>query len=158
MQVPYLLISASHSSLLNNANLSRHFFTMFVVSSLPYYALMCGYSATNIENHKHAKFCEKLPIGQRNTFQQIAEYNINHNPQLVEVMLNLKLWVWLQGTFHFNVDEFMFDEERRKPPQKFRQRRFFGQQDKFGESQFFKTFACVCVLVLFFPRREIFLF
>lgn len=93
MQVPYLLISASHSSLLNNANLSQHFFTMFVVSSLPYYALMYGYSATNIENHKHAKFCEKLPIGQRNTFQQIAEYNINHKPRLVEVMLNLKLWV-----------------------------------------------------------------
>lgn len=57
---------------------------MFVVSSLPSHALVSGYSGTNIENHKHAKFCEKPFKKEQN--------NINHMPQLVEVILNLKLW------------------------------------------------------------------
>ena len=38
---------------------------------------------------------------------------------------------------------------------KFGQLRFFGQQEKFGQSQFLKKFACVCACCCFF-RREIF--
>ena len=44
-------------------------------------------------------------------------------------------------------------------PSKFGQLRFFGQQEKFGQSQFLKKFLRVCVRVVlffFFFRREIF--
>ena len=45
-------------------------------------------------------------------------------------------------------------------PPKFGQLRFFGQQEKFGQSQFLKKFACVCVRVVFFffSKRNIFYF
>ena len=40
---------------------------------------------------------------------------------------------------------------------KFGQLRFFGQQEKFGQSHFLKKFTCVCVhVVVFFFEREIF--
>ena len=35
--------------------------------------------------------------------------------------------------------------------------RFFGQQEKFGQSQFLKKFACVCVVVVFFFRSDIYI-
>ena len=43
---------------------------------------------------------------------------------------------------------------------KFGQLRFFGPQEKFGQGQFLKKFACVCVHVFFFffSKREIFYF
>ena len=45
-------------------------------------------------------------------------------------------------------------------PLKFGQLRFFGQQEKFGQSQFLKKFACVCVRVFFvlFFEEKYFLF
>ena len=43
-------------------------------------------------------------------------------------------------------------------PPKFGQLRFFGQQEKFGQSQFLKKFACVWVCCFFFPKRDIFYF
>ena len=40
------------------------------------------------------------------------------------------------------------------PPPEFGQFRFFGQQEKFGQSQFLKKFACVCACCcFFFPKR-----
>ena len=36
-----------------------------------------------------------------------------------------------------------------QPLSKFGQLRFFGQQEKFGQSQFLKKFACVCVFFFF---------
>ena len=49
--------------------------------------------------------------------------------------------------------------ECRSPPQKkiFGQLRFFVQQEKFGQSQFFKE-VCICVCVLFFSEEKYFLF
>ena len=42
------------------------------------------------------------------------------------------------------------------PPQKkLGQLRFFGQEEKSGQSQFLKKFACVCVCC-FFSKRNIF--
>ena len=43
------------------------------------------------------------------------------------------------------------------PPSKFGQLRFFGQQDKFGQSQFLKRFAYLCAYC-FFSKRDIFYF
>ena len=44
-------------------------------------------------------------------------------------------------------------------PPEFGQLRFFGQQEKLGQSQFLKKFACVCVRVFFFfSERDIFYF
>ena len=44
------------------------------------------------------------------------------------------------------------------PPPKFGPLRFFGQQEKFGQSQFLKKFACVFVrvVVVFFFGKAIF--
>ena len=43
-------------------------------------------------------------------------------------------------------------------PPKFGQLRFLGQQEKFGQSQFLKRFACVCACCFFFPKGNIFYF
>ena len=43
------------------------------------------------------------------------------------------------------------------PPPKFRQLRFFGQREKFGQSQFLKKYASVCACCFFFflSKRDI---
>ena len=46
-----------------------------------------------------------------------------------------------------------------KAPLEFGQLRFFGQQEKFGQSQFLKKFARVCACCSFsFSKRDIFYF